>query len=90
MIPVVTVLCYHQLFGLSGVDVLLVFFHMFSMDWAVSLIWTLPHQWGILSTSGIISPRISFTGQRKLAVFLGSKSALLTLCLGTILPLLTC
>jgi len=27
MIPVVTVLCYHQLFGLSGVDVLLVFFH---------------------------------------------------------------
>jgi hypothetical protein len=27
MIPVVAVLCYHQLLGLSEVDVLVVFFH---------------------------------------------------------------
>jgi hypothetical protein len=92
MFLLVAVLCHWQLFGLSGVDVLVVFFyHVFSgvsslshLDLATSMGNT------VLCTPGFTSPRMLFTGQRKLVVFLGSRPTLLMLCVGMIVLLLTC
>jgi hypothetical protein len=44
-----------------------------------------PHSQGILYMPGVLSPRSSFTGWRKLEIFLGGKPTLLMLCLATIL-----
>jgi hypothetical protein len=47
--------------------------------------YTRPHSQGILYTPGVLSPRSSFRGRRKLEIFLGGKPTLLTLCLASIL-----
>jgi hypothetical protein len=56
-----------------------------SIDRPVCPMYTWPHSQRRLYTTGVHSPRSSFTGRRKLEIFLGGMHTFLMLCLASIL-----